>query len=379
MYQRLDSQKSYRGIFIFFVLITLALIIFVLYTSFSQAIITLTPKKDKVSVDFGIKIEKNEKLDQEPKILAGRVLQTQETAEEKITDIPKIKTGDRAHGKVTIYNQNEEAMGIVAKTQLRHETTGQIFRTDQAINIPPRGKVEVEVTADQPGTNGEVEPDNFRLIKLSPEWQKIIYGESKEKFKIIQKEVKIATAEFMEKEKQKIVENLEDTARTKLEDKLSGSEKIPKKAIKYEILESKASVEPETETEEFTIFIRVKITALVFNEDILFNIAQEKIKEKTTSEQEFLKSDKESIKYEILNYDLNSQKTTVKVHLEGEVQSKLNAEEIDREKLLGRKDEEVKMYFNSDPKVENVEVLFSPFWVNRVPTLKDHIEIVVKK
>lgn len=374
-----NSSKSYKGIFIFFILITLALIVFVLYTSFSQAIITLTPKRDKVSVDFEIKIEKDEKLDQEPKILAGRVLQTYETTEEKITDIPKIKAGDKAKGKVTIYNQGEEAMGIVAKTQLKHETTGQIFRTDQAINILPHGKVEVGVTANEPGTGGEVGPDKFRLIKLSPEWQKIIYGESKEKFKIIQKEVKIATAEFMEKEKQKIVKNLEDTAKTKLEDKLSGSEKIPKKAIKYEILESKASVEPETETEEFTIFIRVKITALVFNEDTLFNIAQEKLKKKATSEQEFLKSDKESIKYEILNYDLSSQKATAKVHLEGKVQFKLTEEEIDREKLLGRKDEEVKMYFNSDPKVENVEVLFSPFWVRRVPTLKDHIEIVVKK
>lgn len=379
MPQNLSSAKSYKGIFIFFILVTFALITFVLYTSFSQAIITLVPKKDKVSADFEIKIEKSENLDREPKILAGRVLQTQEATEEKITNIPKIKTGDKAKGKVTIYNQSEEAMGIVAKTQLKHETTGQIFRTDQAINIPPHGKTEVEVTADKPGSEGEVGPDNFRLIKLSPEWQKLIYGESKEKFKIVQKEVKIATAEFMEKEKQKIIENLKETARTKLEDNLSGNEKIPKKAIKYEILESKASVEPETETEEFTIFVRVKIIALVFNEDTLFNIAQEKIKEKVSKEQEFLKSDKESIKYEILNYDLNSQKTTVKVHLEGEVQSKLNPEEIDREKLLGRKEEEVKMYFNSDPRVENVEVLFSPFWVKRVPTLKDHIEIVIKK
>jgi hypothetical protein len=378
-HQKINSSKSYRGIFIFFILVTLALVVFVLYTSFSQAIIEITPKNDKLSIDFEIKVAKEEKLDQEPKVLAGRVLQTYEMTEEKITDIPKIKSGDKAKGKVIIYNQREEAQGIVANSQLKHEESGLIFRTNEAINIPAKEKVEVGVTADQPGTTGEANPGKFRLIKLPPEWQKLIFGESKEKFKIVTEEIKVASGEFMEKEKQKIIENLTKMTLTKFENELSGKEKIPKKAVKTEVLESRASVQPETETDEFTIFVRLKITALVFDENILFNIAQEKLKKKTTDKQEFLNYLKESVKYEILNYDVSGQKASLKVYLEGEVQSKLKEEEIDREKLLGRSKEEVKMYFNNDPRIEKVEVLFSPFWTKRVPTLKDHIEIVIKK
>lgn len=377
MYQ--SSQKSYRGIFIFFILVTLALVVFVLYTSFSQAIITLIPKRDKISIDSEVKIEKEQKLDGEPKILAGRVLQTFETTEERITDIPKKNVGDRAKGKVTIYNQREEAQGIMAKTQLKHEQTGLIFRTDEAINIPAKGKTEVKVTADEVGAKGEVEPGKFRLIKLSPEWQKLIFGESKEKFKVIPREVKFAAGEFIEKEKQKIIENLVKKGTVKLEDELENKEKIPQKAYKVEIIESRSSVEPETETDSFSIYLKIKLTALVFDEKTLLDTVQEKLKKKATKEQEFIKIFEDGTKYEIQNYDLSRGFATVKVHLEGEVMSKLKIEEIDREKLLGRNEEEVKMYFKNDPRVENVEVLFSPFWTKRVPTLKDHVEIVVKK
>lgn len=375
----LNSQKSYRGIFIFFIMVTLALIVFVLYTSFSQAIITLNPKKDKISLDFEIKIGKEAKLDSEPKILEGEILQTTETVNEKITDFPKTKQEDRAKGKVTIYNNMEQSQGIVAKTQLKHDKTGLIFRTDEMINLPPRNKVEVSVTADKIGPEGEIEPGKFKLIKLSGDLQNSIYGESKEKFKIVQKEVKIASAEIMEKEKQKIADNLTQKGLANLEKKLEDNKKIVNGAIKQEIIDSKTSVEPETETEEFSIYLKLKLTALAFDEKALYDIAELKLKQKTTKEQEYQKVFSESIKYEIKNYDLSRNEAEIKIHIEGEAMAKLKTEDIDKEKLLGRSEEEVKMYFKNDPRIESIEVLFSPFWTKRVPTLKDHIEIVVKK
>lgn len=379
MYQKLNSPKSYRGIFIFFILVTLALVAFVFYTSFSQAIVTIFPKKDKIILDFEIKIEKNQDLEKEPKILAGRVLQITQSIDEKITDFPKTKMRERARGRVTIINNLDEPQGIVAKTQLKHQGSGLIFRTDEAINIPKKGRVDVSVTADKTGAEGEVEPGKFTLIKLSDEMQKMIYAESEEKFKIVSEEKKIATAEIMEKEKQKIVDDMTQSGLEKLKEKLSPGEKINEAAIKKEILKSAASVEPETETEEFSISVTLKLSALIFDEKKLFDIAEEKLRQKASKEQEFLKTSFENFKYEIESQNQETGQAKVKVHAEAEALSKLEAEEIDKEKLLGRSEEEVKMYFRNDPRIERVEVLFAPFWTKRVPTLKDHIEIVIKK
>lgn len=374
---KINPSKSYKGIFIFFILLTFGLIGFVIYTSFSQAIITIYPKQEKIDINFDAKIRKNE--DSLANILKGKVLQVFESDEEKIIDIPKKETGNRAEGKVTLYNNSKEPLGIVGRTQLESKSTGIIFRTREMASLPAGGKVEADAQSDLEGTKGEIGPDKFTLVKLSPEWQKLVYGESKNKFAIKKRMAAIVTQELINQEKNKLIKKLGQHGLNKMESQLESGEKIPEKSKKNEIIEEKISVAPETETKEFTIYIKIKMTAIAFDENQLYKMAEEKLKKKATENKEYLGTNATNTKYEIASYNLNQNIADLKVYADANIGSKIKVEEIDKEKLLGRNKGELEAYLANDPRIDRVEVLFSPFWTKRVPTLKDHIEIIIKK
>ena len=374
---KINPAKSYKGIFIFFILLTLGLIGFVVYTSFSQAIITIYPKQEKIDINFDAKIRKTEDL--LANTLKGKVLQVFESDEEKITNIPQKETGNKAEGKVTLHNNSKEPLGIVGRTQLESKSTGIIFRTQEMVSLPAGGKIEVKVQSDLEGAKSEIGPDKFTLVKLSPEWQKLVYGESKDKFAIKKRMATIVTQELINQEKEKFTKGLVQRGLNKMESQLESGEKIPEKAKKNEIIEEKISVAPETETNKFTIYIKVKITAIAFDESQLYKMADDKLKKKATESKEYLGTNATNTKYEITSYNLDQNAADIKVYADANIGSKIKTEEINKEKLLGRNKGELEAYLANDPRIDRVEVLFSPFWTKRVPTLKDHIEIIIKK
>lgn len=374
---KINPTKSYKGIFISFILLTLGLIGFVIYTSLSQAIITVYSKQEKIDINFDAKIRKTEDL--LANALKGRVLQIFESDEEKITDIPKKEIGSKAEGAIILYNNSKEPLGIVGRTQLESKNAGIIFRTQEMVSIPAGGKIEVKVQSDIEGAKGEIGPDTFTLIKLSPEWQKLIYGKSKERLTIKKRMAEIVTQELINQEKDRLIKKLEQHGLNKMESQLESGEKIPEKAKKTDIVEEKVSVAPETETKEFTIYLKLKITAIVFDENQLNKMADEKLKKKATESKEYLGTNMTNTKYEITSYNLDQRVADLKVYADANISSKIKIEDIDKEKLLGRNKDELDAYLKNDPRIDHTEVLFSPFWTKRVPTLKDHIEIVIKK
>jgi len=83
--------------------------------------------------------------------------------------------------------------------------------------------------------------------------------------------------------------------------------------------------------------------------------------------------------YDIVEYNTEENWAKVKVSLEGETISKLGNQVFDKERLAGRNKEEIQKYYGPMNDIEKVDITFSPFWVKNVPSLKDHIEITVKK
>ncbi|MBU2235711.1 hypothetical protein KKA01_01485, partial [Patescibacteria group bacterium] len=82
---------------------------------------------------------------------------------------------------------------------------------------------------------------------------------------------------------------------------------------------------------------------------------------------------------EIKSYDLEEQSAVLKVTLNGTTYVKLTSPIFKRDNLTNRDKQEIKTYFLDFSEIQNVDVKFSPFWVFRSPSLKDHIEIVIAK
>ena len=66
------------------------------------------------------------------------------------------------------------------------------------------------------------------------------------------------------------------------------------------------------------------------------------------------------------------------VYLEGKAMIAESSPVLSKERFAGRAPNEVLTLLRASDAVKDASVSFTPFWLERVPTLKDHITIVIK-
>ena len=376
---RIETGKSYKKIIFLFAIISLLLIGFVFYASFSKADIKITPKKEVINTEYEVSIKPNEDLDlTQLQNIQGRMIQTEAEETQKITDIGLKTIDDRAQGTITIYNNLDHSQPLLPHSQMLSDS-GILFRTDARVAVPAHGKVEVGITADQPGAQGNIEPTHFTVVKIWQNWQSSFYGETKTATTGGTKEVKVATQEVIDQAQNQVVDSLYQKGLENLRTQLKPKEEVNEKAIKREILVNEASVKPDTPTEEFEMKVKLKLVAIIFDEQTLIDLGVARIKKKISASKEFTGYDAEQTTFEVTEYNPEEGSAKVKVNLVGSTISKLGNQVFDKEQLAGRDQEEVEKYYGAMDDIEKIEVSFSPFWVNSVPSLKDHIEITVEK
>ncbi|MBU1178049.1 baseplate J/gp47 family protein [Patescibacteria group bacterium] len=376
---RIETGKSYKKIIFIFAVISLLLIGFVLYASFSKADIKITPKKEIINTEYEVSIKPNEDLDlTQLQNIQGRMIQTEAEETQTITDIGLKTIDTRATGTITIYNKLDESQSLLPHSQMLSDS-GILFRTDARVVIPAHSKAEVGITADQAGAQGNIEPTHFTIVKIWQNWQSSYYGETSAATTGGTQEVKVATQEVIDQAQQQVIDSLYQKGLENLRTQLKPKEEINEKAIKKEIVISEASVKPDTPTEEFAMKVKLKLIAVIFDEQTLIDLGVARIKKKISASKEFTSSDADQTTYEIIEYHPEEGWAKVKVNLVGSAISKLGNQVFDKEQLAGRNKEEVEKYYAVMDDIEKIEVSFSPFWVKSVPSLKDHIEITVEK
>lgn len=377
---KIETGKSYKRIFILFAIITLALIGFVCYASFSKATISITPKKEEVSINFQINASSTPDLNLlKVNNIKGRILTETLEEKQKITDIALKEVDDYAKGKVIIYNKRDQSQGLLPRTQLKPDNSDIIFRTDQSVNVPAHGQIEVGVTADTKGTQGNIQPTHFTIVKIWQHWQNLIYAESYEPMTGGTKMAKVATQEEINKAKEKVTNDLYQKGAAHLKEKLSQGESLKDEMILKEEVASWVSVEPDTQTDEFEMYVKLKLYAIIFDETTLLDLAKARLEEQIPQNKELINFIEQSFKYNVKSVDLTNKKAEISVSLSANVAYRLSSNVFDKENFIGKSVEEAKEYLAKFEEIENIKISLSPFWVKSIPSLKDHIEINVIK
>jgi hypothetical protein len=66
------------------------------------------------------------------------------------------------------------------------------------------------------------------------------------------------------------------------------------------------------------------------------------------------------------------------LYLDGTAVISADAPTLSKDRFLGRAPNEVFTLLRSSDAISDVAITFTPFWLQRIPTLKDHIEIIIK-
>lgn len=145
---------------------------------FSTVNIKLTPKQQALEVKTDLVASAQEKVGS----LHLETAMPDVSECEKIASIPGTSQEElqqRATGVVVIFNNNSKAQSLVTETRLE-SSEGKIYKTDKKLSIPAKGSIEVNVFADQPSKEYNVDLTDFKIpgFKGSAKYE-TVFGRSK--------------------------------------------------------------------------------------------------------------------------------------------------------------------------------------------------------
>lgn len=378
-------SKLYRNIALSFVFVALVLVFVIFYFSYTRAVITVKAAQETietaavVTIDESLSLADSVRADTVGDVvrLAGRVIVVVEEGGDTFATSPATTLPAQAKGQVTLINNYGKSQPLVATTRLLSQD-GVLFRLTDQVVVPAGGSVDAEVYADQPGKDGEIGPATFTIPGLWSGLQDKIYAESnavmtggtRTSRALSQADVDLAT--------QELSENLKKLAEQEVKSQLRAGEEFVPGAWRQEIIETAVDSQLGAEIEQFAMTMKLRLIAVVFNEEEVLSFAQQRLKNQTPAGKELVSADFKQLKYGIQEYDLGSGTATLRVTLPGIMRITDINPLLDKARFVGMTGEEVEVYLENFEIVEDASVQFTPFWINKVPNLRDHIKIIVK-
>jgi hypothetical protein len=372
----------YRTIALIFLASTLLMVLVVFYLISAQAKIIIKAKPKVVKTDFEVTLQQiqESECEADKNCLLGRIFTAVVEAEETFPATQIELEEKKAYGEVIIINNYVRPQTLVKTTRLL-SPEGILFRTDYTIQVPPGGRTKVSVHADKPGLTGEIAPCRFTIPGLWPGLQDKIFGISHEPMKDGLIEIKIVSQADIQQAKD-ILEN--KLAQKALEEVIK--QRNPKAAklrknvfqlTSQEILETNIDAEVGDRKDEFKAKMKLKLIALEFNEKEMFSLAEEKLKSLVPQNMKLIPLEKRDITYILESYDPENQTAVLEVYPRGKVVITKSHPLLVKDPLIRKNRKEVKAYLEKFPEIESVQVEFSPFWIKRVPILRDRIKIEI--
>ncbi len=365
----------YQRIAVLFVIGTLLLLLVVLYLSISRATIRIVPNPKLVSVTAAVEVVPNPVNEGE---MTGIV--AQEGFSQGKTFALEGEGGtaveQKAGGMVTLINKTGGDQALVGSTRLMSEE-GVLFRIDSYVVVPANGQVEVMAHADQPGLSGEIGPTQFTIPGLPTSLQDDIYAVSVDSMTGGVAYVRVLSEQDLNDAVNSLTDEMVAAAKVQLAEGVDRTV-FPGEAYQVDVLERKSDTQPGTETDSFTVSITARITAVYYSELLLGDYVTSELTARLPTGYEMATVNRDGMQVTIDAADETKGTASLSVYLDGIATISESADVFAKERFVGRSAQEVLTLLSASEAVQSSSVTFTPFWLKRVPTLKDHISIEVE-
>ncbi len=393
------AHSSFKQFSVFFISLAILFILGLSYIALAKVTITLIPRERPATYEFNLLVNSKQtdasaasinqatqnKTGSTPtaqnesgdltlfKTVNGLII-SQSKKVQQVFPVHKGKTvADHATGEVTVYNQRAVPQTLVATTRLL-SPDGVLIRLKNKIIVPAHGELKAEVYADQPGASGELAPTTFTIPGLSPSLQKLVYARSTQPLRGGTKKIGQLTAA----EVKQAVEELKKTAGADiLSNYLKNNNDLTLLGVKLVLDEVQVEPKIGSETDNFTVSGTLKVKAVYAPIEKIISLAKTFLQEKNGKLHfQLIPS---SLKYDLITVNPATQKAVVKVTFKAKADYQSDSKLFDKNILIGFTENDLKLYFSQFDFIKDVQVKFSPFWVKKVPILKDHIIIKIAK
>lgn len=369
------SLRVYQKVAIVFVVISLLLLLSVLYLSISSAVIRVTPNAEVVSANVAIEVTPS------PNALGQVTGYVVEESFEKGHEFQVPEEGGtpveaKAHGTVTLINETGSQADLVATTRVLSEE-GVLFRLDDAVSIPANGQIEAAVSADQPGLSGEIGPSQFTIPGLPADTQEVVYAVSLDPMVGGVEYRRVVTQADLDQAAATLADEILEDAKVALRSRVN-ADAFTGEAFFVDIIEKASDTEPGTEKGFFTVSATVKVTAVFYDQELIEEAAVAALYERVPEGYELASINKEGLQVEIQNVVASQETASLRVYLDGRAVISPGSDTLNLDRFLGVSPVEVETNLEAMDSIAEVDVSFTPFWLKRIPTLKDHIRIIIE-
>ncbi|MBU1202934.1 hypothetical protein KKH39_02745 [Patescibacteria group bacterium] len=362
----------YSKVVIFFFFLTLVAILMIVHFALAKVKIKIYNNLENKTGSVLVEMQSEDTTEISPDAILGKIINTEFEISANIKSSQEMSSSEKAGGYVTIYNNYSKSQPLIKTTRLL-TPDGKLFRISEGVTVPAGGQVEVWAEADQTGAEYVTEATTFIIPGLWEGLQDKIYAETTEGMKqtsiphysVSQENLDKVIAELKTSAEKKAVENINNI----LPENLSISAK--QIIFEFEVVESS---ELGDVSEETSVTENVTAHALIFDQQKLFELAQEKFQKELASSQTLIKFNPDKFDYKILDINFEKEEAVIEVSLEAEINNGQNALNINKEDLVGLDENGLRQYFQ-DFKAQRIDIDFSPFWVKSAPRFKDHIII----
>jgi len=372
------SISLYRRIASFFIFLTIILIGFVSYFSFVSLTIYVSPDEERISDKLSVTVYNAGKKDVDfssNKYIKGVVEQIP-IREEKMYEATGANIIEESvEGKVRIVNKSNKNQPLITNTRVLADS-GKLFRIKRNIVVPAGGEVEVEIKTDEPSKEMAIAPTHFIIPGLWAGLQSKVYAESDESFVYRAKTEKFVQQSDIDRG----IKDLKDILMQKAKDNF-GTEYRGYDKIIYALDRNSTKIELDVEVGDKVDKFKVSVDSIVnivgVKKSEIGEVAKIKLTTATPSNKKIIKFDDKNIDYNLGNYNFDAGVATMEITFSGIMTLSDVSKSINKEKIVGLKEDQLKDYLTNLNKFNDFRVVFSPSFIKTAPTLIDRIKIKI--
>ncbi len=408
----------YRKIAYTFVALAVIVVVAVLWLSSVRAEVIVKVKRTSVKIDNTVDVAKSPQAGQIPgrvaqsvfekiqefqvKDLAGATSTATTTATIPVTTQPtQPATTDEnviAKGMVRIVNKYSREQTLVKTTRLLTED-GKLYRIDKTIKVPSGGEVTVGVYADKPGSAYAIGPTKFTIPGLFVDLQKFIYAVSDQAFVAVpSSQVSIPTP--INPTPTRTTSSSTSTGRIVTQADIDAAQKILTDAVLehakqtlaadvadtnytevvyfFRQVEKTSSVVAGDKANSFIAKVKLDVTAVYFPKEDMLSLVRAKLRERIPEGREFVPFNDQSVFYSLESSDVKTESATIRFIADAEYRLTSTSPALDKSVIAGKSKSEAIALLKAVEGVDDVQINLRPGWLNRLPTLKDHIDLKIE-
>jgi hypothetical protein len=368
------SLRIYKRIGMGFITLTVILLFVVMYMTLSRATIIVEPKGEPLNADLLVTVREENLKNGDITGRVGSVTVERQaffTASGEGTSQPA-----KATGKVTIYSSHGANQTLISTTRLLSRE-GVLFRIKNTVVVPAGKSVMAEIYADKEGKGGEIGPTTFTIPGLNASLQQKIYAKSTAPTTGGMLAVSIIRQKDIDDAVQNIRSSLLTEGTERLSTLLNSDKAFTNIVFKDNIVRQETDIKVGERAEKFKLSIEMEVVGVAYGAT-LQDQAAKTLSGMIASDRKLISSNIMELKPTIERYDLDEKSASLKVNLSGQTVISDASPIFDKSKIAGLKAEEAQKYLEKYAGVSSVEIKFFPFWLKRVPKLRDHMRIIVK-